>query len=124
MTALRTHFRFTLPAGRGIQTAANRKASGLMRLVQIKDILHIERDAQVQRETGAFYVVLLSKVITELGTEKMITRKTIEKMCPADFAFCVDFLHEINHQVIKRIPLRCPSCAHEFWGEWSCLGEA
>lgn len=122
--ALRTHFRFTLPVGRGIQTQAARKVSGLMRLVKVKDILHIERDAQVRRDTGAFYVVLLSKVITELGTEKMVTRKTIEKMCPADFAFCVDFLHEINHQVIKRIPLRCPSCAHEFLGEWSRLGEA
>jgi hypothetical protein len=122
--ALRTQFRFTLPVGRGIQSQAGRKASGTMRLVKVKDILHIERDAQVQRDTGAFYVVLLSKVITELGTEKMITRKTIERMCPADFAFCVDFLHEINHQVIKRIPLRCPSCAYEFLGEWIRLGEA
>jgi hypothetical protein len=95
-----------------------------MRLVKVRDILHIERDAQVQRDTGAFYVVLLSKVITELGAEKMITRKTIERMCPADFAFCVDFLHEINHQVIKRIPLCCPSCGHGFFGEWRRLGEA
>jgi hypothetical protein len=36
----------------------------------------------------------------------------------------VDFLHEINHQVIKRIPLRCPSCGHDFLGEWGRLGEA
>jgi hypothetical protein len=122
--ALRTHFRFTLPAGRGIECEAGRKVSGEMRLVQVKDILQIERDADVRRDSGAFYVVLLGRVITALGSEKMITRKTIEKLCPADFAFCVDFLHEINHQVIKRVPLRCGSCAHDFWGEFGSLGEA
>ena len=122
--ALRTHFRFTLPRGRGIQVTAGRKVSGEMRLVQVKDILRIERDTDVRRDSGAFYVVLLGRVITTLGNEKMVTRKTIEKLCPADFAFCVDFLHEINHQVIKRMPLRCISCGHEFWGEISRLGEA
>jgi hypothetical protein len=122
--ALRTHFKFTLPRGRGIQAEAGRKVSGGMRLVQVKDLLRIERDADVRRDSGAFYVVLLGRVITALGSEKMITRKTIERLCPEDFAFCVDFLHEINHQVIKRIPLRCSSCAHEFWGEFGRLGEA
>ena len=122
--ALRTHFRFILPQGRGFQAEAGRKVSGEMRLVQLKDILQIERDAEVRRDTGAFYVVLLGRVITALGSEKMITRKTIEKMSPMDFAFCVDFLHEINHQVIKRVRLRCASCGHEFFGEASRLGEA
>ena len=120
--ALRTHFRFTLPKGRGLQTAGS-KVSGEMRLVQLKDLLQIERDTQVKNDSGAFYVVLLGRVITALGSEKMINRKTIEKLCPADFAFCVDFLHEINHQVIKRLWLRCVSCGNEFWGEFGSLGE-
>jgi len=97
---LRTQFRFTLPAGRGIAAEAGRRVSGVMRLVRVKDILQIERDAGVRRDSGVFYVVLLAKVISALGNEKAITRKTIERLCPADFAFCVDFLHEINHQVI------------------------
>jgi hypothetical protein len=41
-----------------------------------------------------------------------------------DFAFLVDFLHEINHQVIKRIPIACPSCGHTYWGAFGQLGEA
>ncbi|MDR1933062.1 MAG: hypothetical protein LBQ57_09625 [Spirochaetales bacterium] len=122
--ALRTSFRFTLPRGRGVRAEENRKVSGTMRLVQVKDIIQIERDGDVRRDSGAFYVVLLSRVITALGSEKMITRKTIEQLCPADFAFCVDFLHEINHQVIKRVPLRCSSCSHDFFGEYGRLGEA
>jgi hypothetical protein len=48
-----------------------------MRLIQMKDLVAIERDGQVQHGTGAFYIVLLAKVITELGAEGMITRKTM-----------------------------------------------
>jgi hypothetical protein len=121
---IRTTFRFTLPRGTGIKTEAGRKASGTMRLAQVKDLVQIERDGQVQRGTGAFYVVLLSKVITELGTEKMITRRTIEQLNSVDFAFLVDFLHEINHQVIRKIPLACADCGHTYLGAFTQLGEA
>ncbi len=121
---IRTSFRFTLPRGTGIKTEAGRKVNGIMRLIQVKDILQIERDGLVKRETGAFYVVLLSKVITELGAEKMITRKTIEQLTSADFAFLVDFLHQINHQVIKYIPLTCSSCKNSYLGAFAQLGEA
>lgn len=122
--AIRTIFKFTLPRGNGIQTEVGRKVSGSMRLVKIKDLLQIERDGEVQRATGAFYVVLLAKVITELGNEKSVNRKTIERLDPIDFTFLVDFLHTINHQVIKHIPLQCPECGHRFLGEYMQLGEA
>jgi hypothetical protein len=121
---IRTSFKFTLPKGTGIKVEPGRKASGTMRLVQVKDLVSIERDGQVQRGTGAFYVVLLSKTITSLGLEHMITRKTIEQLNPVDFAFLIDFLHEINHQVIKRVPLNCTACGHTYWGAFTQLGEA
>jgi hypothetical protein len=121
---IRTSFRFTLPKGSGVKVEAGRKASGTMRLIQVKDLLSIERDGDVQRGTGAFYVVLLSKIITELGAERMVTRKTIEQLNSVDFAFLVDFLHEINHQVIKRVPLTCTACGHTYWGAFTQLGEA
>jgi hypothetical protein len=122
--AIRTSFKFTLPVGTGIKTETGRKASGVMRLTTLKDILEIERDAEVQRGSGAFYLVLLSRVISSLGSEKMITRKTIEQLNPADFTFLVDFVHTINHQVIKRVPVHCTDCGHEYLGEFGRLGEA
>jgi sigma54-dependent transcription regulator len=121
---IRTSFRFTLPKGTGIKVEPGRKASGTMRLAQVKDLVLIERDGLVQRGTGAFYVVLLSKTITSLGTETMITRKTIEQLNPVDFAFLVDFLHEINHQVIKKTPMHCAACGRAYLGEFNKLGEA
>jgi hypothetical protein len=84
----------------------------------------IERDSTVQKDGGAFYVVLLSRTVEELGQEGMVTRKTIEKLSPADFAFLVDFMHEINHQVIRRLPITCGSCGYGYQGEFAQLGEA
>lgn len=121
---IRKEFRFTLPKGIGIKTENGHKVTGTMRLVKVRDIVDIERDSGVQKNSGAFYVVLLSKVIISLGAERNINRNTIEKLNPVDFAFLVDFMHEINHQVIKRIPLKCPHCNSEFFGEFEQLGEA
>ena len=121
---IRQEFRFTLPRGTGIKTENGRKVSGTMRLVKVSDIVGIERDSTVQKNSGAFYIVLLAKVITSLGAERNINRNTIEKMHPVDFAFLVDFMHEINHQVIKKIPLKCPNCNNEYFGEFEQLGEA
>lgn len=120
---IRNEFRFTLPKGTGIKTENGHKVTGIMRLVKVSDIVMIERDSTVQKNSGAFYIVLLSKVITSLGAERNINRNTIEKMSPVDFAFLVDFMHEINHQVIKKIPLKCPKCNSEYYGEFEQLGE-
>ncbi len=121
---VRTTFKFTLPNGRGIKAEAGRKVSGMMKLIQVKDLLWIERDSNVQKGSGDFYILLLTKTITEIGTETMVTRKTIEKLSPVDFAFLVDLLHEINHQVIKRMPITCDSCKNKYWGTLAQLGEA
>lgn len=124
MAKIRTEFRFILPKGSGIAVEAGRKVSGTMRLIKVKDLVDIERDSQVQRSTGAYYVVLLSRCITELGRSTTINRTVIEKLDPVDFAFLVDFMNEINHQVIKRLPLRCSACGHEYEGILAQLGEA
>ena len=107
MPKLRTEFKFTLPKGSGIKVDTGRKVSGIMRLIKVKDLIDVERDGQVKRGTGSYYVVLLARCITQLGAITTINRNTIEKLEPVDFAFLVDFMNEINHQVIKRISLEC-----------------
>ena len=124
MPKLRTEFRFTLPKGSGIKVDAGRKVSGTMRLIKVKDLVDIERDGQVKRGTGSYYVVMLSRCVTQLGALKSINRNTIEKLEPVDFAFLVDFMNEINHQVIKRMSLECKDCGYKYEGIISQLGEA
>lgn len=124
MPKIRTEFRFTLPKGSEIKADAGRKVTGTMRLIKVKDLVDIERDGQVKRGTGAYYVVLLARCITQLGALTSINRNTIEKLNPIDFAFLVDFMNEINHQVIKRISLECKECGYKYEGIISQLGEA
>jgi len=124
MAKLRTEFNFILPKGEGIKVESGRKVSGTMRLIKVKDLVDIERDGQVQRGTGAYYVILLTRCIKQLGLINAVNRNVIEKLDPVDFAFLVDFMNEINHQVIKRLPLKCPDCGYEYEGIISQLGEA
>jgi hypothetical protein len=121
---IRDEFHFSLPKGTGLQPNSGTRVTGTMRLTKVSDLLSIERDGGVQRNSGEFYLVLLSKVVTQLGTLKAVNRKVIENLDPADFAFLTDFINHINHQVIKRIPLTCPSCGSTYTGVFSELGEA
>jgi hypothetical protein len=121
---IRTEFHFTLPKGTGLQPNSGTKVTGTMRLTKVGDLVQIERDGTVQRNSGEFYIVLLAKVLTQLSTLKAINRKVIENLDPADFAFLTDFIDRINHQVIKHITLQCPSCGHTYNGVFAELGEA
>ncbi len=119
---IKTEFKFVLPKGTGF-SENGKKVSGVMRLLKIKDILAMEKDMGVATNTGVFYVALLGMCVKQLGNVSLVNRRTIEKLNPVDFAFLVDFMNEINHQVIKRLPITCQHCGNQFEGVLSRLGE-
>ena len=119
---IKTEFKFVLPKGTGF-AENGKKVSGVMRLLKIKDILAMEKDLGVSTNTGVFYVALLGMCVKQLGNETVVNRRTIEKLNPVDFAFLVDYMNEINHQVIKRLPIVCQHCGSQFEGVLSRLGE-
>ena len=120
---IRTEFPFVLPKGIVDKDKNLKKTKGVMRLIKVKDLLQIYKDTRVKETESYFYIVLLSRVVTTLGNERMVTTRTIENLYPEDLAFLVDFLNEINHKVIKRIPVSCTSCANKYIGEFTLLGE-
>lgn len=120
---LKTEFRFVLPRGYPDQNGKIQKVRGVMRLIKVKDLIQIFRDTRVRESDAYFYVVLLTRVITSLGNDKMVTTRRIENLCPEDFAFLVDFLNEINHRIIKSVPIRCSACKNMYIGEFGVLGE-
>ena len=120
---IRTEFPFVLPGGLPDNNGNLIKTKGMMRLIKVKDLIQIYQDTRVKETEAYFYIVLLSRVVVSLGNERMVTTKTIENLFPQDFAFLVDFLNEINHKVIKRIPVSCSSCRNKYIGEFTLLGE-
>lgn len=120
---IRSEFKFILPKGIGLEAEIGTRVSGSMQLIKVKDLIQIQQDNRVRENSSYFYIVLLSRILTKLGTEKMITSRTIEKLCPEDFAFLIDFMNQINHQVIKQVNLACSACGAEYQGEFQLLGE-
>lgn len=123
MMKIRTEFPFILPKGIPDKDGTLKKARGVMRLIKVTDLLDIYQDVRVKENEAYFYIILLARVIVKLADIRLVTTKTIENLYPEDFAFLVDFLNEINHKVIKKIPLTCSSCKNKYIGEFTLLGE-
>jgi len=67
-------------------------------------------------------LILLSRVVTRLGSLSQINPKTIEGLYSADLAFLQEFYNRINRNGHARMDALCPKCAHEFELEMSAPG--
>ncbi len=114
--------KFTLPNGRGFEAELGTKISGEMRLAMVKDFIEVQRDPRLKTNPGYLYMILLTRVVKKIGTERAINTSVIGKLSPEDFSFLIDFFNEINHGLIKRIPLEC-SCGEKFIREIYLPGE-
>lgn len=111
--SLRTEFSFDLPRGYVDQDGTLHR-SGVMRLATARDELLPLYDARVQENAAYTTVVLLSRVITSLGTLGSITSNVVENMFASDVAFLQDFYRRINAEGHTRIAVTCPECSHRF----------
>lgn len=93
--SLQTEFPFTLPKGyvAGDGTLHRR---GIMRLATARDEIAPLRDARVQENEAYLTVILLSRVITELGSLGQVTPKVIEGLFAADLGYLQDHYQVIN----------------------------
>ncbi len=92
---LQTEYEFTLPMGY-IDGEGQLHRNGIMRLATAADEILPLRDPRVQSNPAYLVVILLSRVITRLGTVSPITPQTIEGLFAADLAYLQDFYNEIN----------------------------
>lgn len=91
MAALRTEVRFTLPKGY-VDAAGAQHRTGTMRLATGRDELEPLRDPRISGPEDPYLTVLvLARVVTELGTVATITPEVVEGM----FASDLDFLQEL-----------------------------
>jgi hypothetical protein len=111
--AFKTEFEFTLPKG-FVDNDGNLHRKGVMRLATAKDEILPLQDYRVQSNRAYLVVILLSRVVTQLGSLKSINPAVIENMFSADLAYLQDFYRRINEEGSSKIKVTCPECKHKF----------
>lgn len=117
-----TEFDFVLPRGLiDAQGAIHRH--GRIRLSTARDELFAQRDQRVQHDENYQILVLLSRVITQLGTLPTLTPDLLENLFSPDLAYLRELYNRINQQGSALIPVECPECNCHFKAELSLAGE-
>ncbi len=110
---IQTEYSFTLPIGYQDEDGLLHR-EGTMRLATAADEILPLRDPRVMSNQAYLVILLLSRVITQLGTLGSIGASVIERMFSADLAYLQDFYRRINETGTNRIPATCPACQTEF----------
>ena len=121
---LQTEFPFNLPKGY-VDASGDLHRAGIMRLATAADELLPAKDPRVRQNEAYLSVILLSRVVTKLGSIEQITPKLIEGLFAADFAYLQDLYRRINEVGDDLVEAVCPNCSHHFRVEGSApAGEA
>lgn len=121
-TMQQTQFPFTLPIGL-VDPEGNVHREGMMRLATAYDEIEPLKDPRVRSNPGYLVIILLARVITQLGTLDHLNTKAIENLYAGDMAYLQDFYERINLNGHSRLRVACPHCAGEFEVETAGLGE-
>ena len=108
-----TEFKFTLPCG-FLDEEGTLHREGTMRRATAADEILPLKDPRVVKNQGYLVVILLSRVVTQLGGVAQINPKIIEGLFATDLAYLQDLYNEINQLNGHSPPIACPPCQHEF----------
>jgi phage FluMu protein gp41 len=103
---------FTLPMG-FVDEHGSLHRDGTMRLATAADEILPLQDPRVQKNPAYLSLILLSRVVTRLGSVEPITPKTMEGLFAGDLAHLQELYNEVNG-LEARADAVCPECRHEF----------
>ncbi|MFO7682493.1 MAG: phage tail assembly protein [Chloroflexota bacterium] len=118
---MQTEYTFTLPRGY-IDESGQVHQHGRMRLALSIDEVQTMSDARVQANEAYLPLVLLSRVITQLGGITVVTPPMLERMFASDMAYLQDLYLHLNSGEKLLIGAQCPSCSQRFQVQVSPLG--
>ena len=110
---LQTEHPFTLPMGY-VDAEGNLHRQGTMRLATAFDEIAPLKDPRVQSNPAYLLIILLSRVLTRLGSLEFINPKTIEGLFACDLVYLQDLYQQINRTGPRRFAVACPHCTGEF----------
>jgi hypothetical protein len=91
----RTEYEFVLPTGY-LDEDGELHRDGVMRLATAADEILPLKDPRVQKNAAYLVVIVLSRVLTRLGSLRAVTTKTIEDLFVSDLAYLQRLYNEIN----------------------------
>ncbi len=121
MAALQTEFEFTLPRGY-VDGSGTLHRSGTMRLATAADEIAPLRDPRVKQNQAYLVIILLSRVVTVLGTITQVTPHEIESLFTSDLAFLQRLYRQVNERGNSLVNVTCPHCSGEVEVYISSLG--
>ena len=119
--SLQTEFEFTLPRGY-VDRDGILHREGRMRLATAMDEIAPLRDPRVHSNQAYLVIILLSRVITRLGTLPSITTDVVENFFAADLAYLQALYRRINEEGRTTVPVACPTCQAKFEVDLASLG--
>lgn len=123
MTGFQTEFEFELPRG-FMDSGGGVHRDGVMRLATAADEILPLKDPRVQGNPAYLVIILLSRVITKLGSVEPVNPKVIEGLYASDLAFLQDLYNRINGNGTRALTVTCPHCEQSFEVEAESPGES
>ena len=109
---MQTEFEFELPKGY-VDANGDLHKRGTMRLATAADEILPLRDPRVQQNSGYLTIILLSRVVTKLGTLSAVNTRVIENLFTMDLAYLQDLYQRINTMETPVYRGVCPHCGEE-----------
>lgn len=110
---LQTEFEFTLPQGYADDDGSLHK-DGVMRLATAADEILPLKDPRVRSNSAYLTIILLSRVVTKLGTIDNVSPHVIENLFVSDLAYLQDLYERVNERGADAVETVCPDCGEEF----------
>lgn len=110
---LQTEVEFELPRGYA-DDEGNLHSEGVMRLATAADEIKPLNDPRVQSNPSYLTVILLSRVVTSLGTLHEVTPHVIEHLFVSDLAYLQELYERVNTNGANVVDTACPECGERF----------
>jgi hypothetical protein len=110
---MQTEHAFSLPRGY-VDAEGVVHRDGIMRLATARDEIEPLRDAAVRENQAYLAVLLLSRVITRIGSVMDVTPEIVEGMFAADFLHLQRLYERLNSDGEMVGSVTCPGCQEVF----------
>ncbi len=110
---LQTEYEFVLPRGY-VDGAGQVHRHGRMRLAVALDEIEPMQDPRVRANESYLPVLLLSRVVTQLGGLTAVTPQVMEGLFASDLAYLQDLYLRLNSNEPVLLGAVCPHCSAAF----------